>query len=83
MSESRSLEGFEDAMRALLAWSETSRVPMLIIGGVAVSLLRKPRTTKDIDVDGCCASEPSNGLSLFQARLWTRMERRRLARRNS
>lgn len=36
-------------MRALLAWSETSRVPMLIIGGVAVSLLSKPRTTKDVD----------------------------------
>lgn len=36
-------------MQALLAWSESSRVPMVIIGGVAVSLLSKPRTTKDVD----------------------------------
>lgn len=37
-------------MRALLAWSEASRVPMLVIGGVAVSILSKPRTTNDVDV---------------------------------
>lgn len=37
-------------MRALLAWSEMSGVPMLVIGGVAVSMLSKPRTTKDVDV---------------------------------
>jgi hypothetical protein len=36
-------------VRALLAWSETSSVPMLVIGGVAVSILSKPRTTKDVD----------------------------------
>jgi hypothetical protein len=49
VSEPRSLAGLEDAMRALLSWSETSRVPMVIIGGVAVSMLSKPRTTKDVD----------------------------------
>jgi hypothetical protein len=49
VSEPRSLSGFEEAMRALLAWSKTSHVPLLIIGGVAVSLLSKPRTTKDVD----------------------------------
>ena len=49
MSEQRSLSGLEDAIRALLAWSETSNVPMVIIGGVAVSILSKPRTTKDVD----------------------------------
>lgn len=50
MSEPRSLAELEDAVRAILAWSEASRVPMLIIGGVAVSLLSKPRTTRDVDV---------------------------------
>lgn len=49
MSEARSLAGFEDAVRALLAWSEASHVPVLIIGGIAVSMLSKPRTTKDLD----------------------------------
>ena len=37
-------------MRAILAWSEASSVPVLIIGGVAVSILSKPRTTRDVDV---------------------------------
>ncbi|WP_438002719.1 DUF6036 family nucleotidyltransferase [Sorangium sp. So ce321] len=46
----RSLAELEDAVRALLAWSEASRVPVLIIGGVAVSILSKPRTTRDVDV---------------------------------
>ncbi len=50
MSESRSLAELEDAVRALLAWSEASRVPILVIGGVAVSILSKPRTTKDVDI---------------------------------
>ena len=50
MSEPRSLAELRDAVRALLAWSETSRVPMVVIGGVAVSMLSKPRTTKDVDV---------------------------------
>ena len=49
MSEPRSLAGFEDAVRALLAWSEASHVPVLVIGGIAVSMLSKPRTTKDVD----------------------------------
>ncbi|WP_437910798.1 hypothetical protein WME95_24220 [Sorangium sp. So ce327] len=47
---SRSLAELEDAVRALLAWSEASGVPMRIIGGVAVSILSKPRTTRDVDV---------------------------------
>lgn len=50
MSELRSLAELEGAVRALLAWSEASRVPMLIIGGVAVSIMSKPRTTRDVDV---------------------------------
>lgn len=50
MSDPRSLAELEDAVRAILAWSETSRVPILIIGGVAVSILSKPRTTRDVDV---------------------------------
>jgi hypothetical protein len=49
VSEPRSLAGFEDAVRALLAWSEAFHVPVLIIGGIAVSMLSKPRTTNDLD----------------------------------
>jgi len=50
VSEARSLAELEGAVHALVAWSKASGVPMLVIGGVAVSILSKPRTTKDVDV---------------------------------
>ncbi len=39
----------ERVLRDLLAWFRTSRVRGVIIGGVAVSLLAKPRMTRDVD----------------------------------
>jgi predicted nucleotidyltransferase len=46
-------------MRALCAWAESSSVPMLVIGGVAVSMLSKPRTTKDVDAVVWLPSPPA------------------------
>ncbi len=41
---------FEDVLKDLLLWFKNSPGEFLIIGGIAVSLLTRPRTTKDIDV---------------------------------
>ncbi len=38
-----------DALRDLAAWLRTAKVPGLVMGGVAVSLLGRPRVTKDVD----------------------------------
>jgi hypothetical protein len=38
-----------DALRELLKWFRSLSVPSMVIGGVAASLLGKPRVTKDID----------------------------------
>ncbi len=37
------------ALRDLLRWFAAARVPGVVIGGVAVSLLARPRTTVDVD----------------------------------
>ncbi len=50
MSDIRSLGALRDAASAVLSWSAASGVPIVVIGGVAVSILSKPRTTKDVDV---------------------------------
>lgn len=49
MSEDRSLGELRDAASAVLSWAAASDVPVVVIGGIAVSILSKPRTTKDID----------------------------------
>ena len=41
---------FEDVLKDLLLWFKNSPGEFLIIGGIAVGLLTRPRTTKDIDV---------------------------------
>lgn len=41
---------FEDVLKDLLLWFKKSSGEFLIIGGIAVSLLTRPRTTQDIDV---------------------------------
>ena len=41
---------FEDVLKDLLLWFKNSPGEFLIIGGIAVSLLTRPRTTQDIDV---------------------------------
>lgn len=38
------------ALRDLLAWLKAERVPGVVIGGVAASLLGRPRATRDVDV---------------------------------
>lgn len=38
------------ALRAVAAWLAAEAVPGALIGGVAVALVSRPRTTKDIDV---------------------------------
>ena len=40
---------FEDVLKDLLLWFKSSPGEFLIIGGIAVSLLSRPRTTQDID----------------------------------
>lgn len=41
---------FEDVLENLLLWFKNFPGEFLIIGGIAVSLLTRPRTTEDIDV---------------------------------
>ncbi|MBV9927826.1 MAG: nucleotidyl transferase AbiEii/AbiGii toxin family protein [Acidobacteria bacterium] len=41
---------FEEALRALALWFESDNVPYTTVGGLAVSLLGRPRATQDIDV---------------------------------
>lgn len=41
---------FENVLEDLLRWFKSSAGEFLIIGGIAVSLLTRPRTTQDIDV---------------------------------
>lgn len=41
---------FENVLKDLLLWFRNSHGEFLIIGGIAVSLLTRPRTTQDIDV---------------------------------
>jgi hypothetical protein len=38
-----------EPLRDLLAWWKQARVRGMIIGGLAVSLLGRPRTTRDVD----------------------------------
>lgn len=37
------------AMSALVGWLREAKVPGVVIGGVAVSLLGRPRATRDVD----------------------------------
>jgi hypothetical protein len=40
----------ETTLSALLDWLESEAIPGLIIGGIAASLLGRPRFTRDVDV---------------------------------
>ena len=46
-------EGSADALRSALAdltnWLDAARIPAMVIGGVAASVLGRPRFTRDID----------------------------------
>jgi len=39
-----------DPLRDLVAWWQSEEVPGLVIGGLAVALLGRPRVTRDVDV---------------------------------
>lgn len=41
---------FLDALRDLVGWLESSRTQAIVIGGVAASILGRPRATRDVDV---------------------------------
>jgi hypothetical protein len=43
------LKSLEGAIAALSAWFKEQQVPAVFIGGVAASLLGRPRTTQDVD----------------------------------
>lgn len=49
MRKSSPLIPLRDAIEALLAWLKKTQVEGVVIGGVAASLLGRPRTTKDVD----------------------------------
>lgn len=41
---------FEETLGALVGWFESDEVPYTTVGGLAVSLIGRPRATQDIDV---------------------------------
>ncbi len=49
MNKKPSLEPLYSALKDLVDWFQKTNCPGVIIGGVAVSLLGRPRTTRDID----------------------------------
>jgi len=50
MSKIETLGPLLSALRDLVAWLKAKRVEGLIIGGVAASILGRPRVTRDVDV---------------------------------
>ena len=49
MSKKEPLSPLLAALRDLVAWLQNEHVPCVIIGGVAASILGRPRMTHDID----------------------------------
>lgn len=49
MSELSPLNPLKAALRSLVEWLRSQNVEGLVIGGVAASLLGRPRTTRDVD----------------------------------
>jgi hypothetical protein len=43
------LAPLQACIRDLVAWSQSEGVPLVLVGGVAVSLLGRPRVTRDVD----------------------------------
>lgn len=50
MDKEDSLQPLRDPLAALIQWLSNCGLPFVIIGGVAASLLGRPRATRDIDV---------------------------------
>lgn len=45
-----SIEKLQDALRATVKWVESTGTPYVIIGGLAVGFLGRPRMTNDVDL---------------------------------
>jgi len=56
------------ALAALAEWIATERIPATIIGGIAVSVLGRPRLTRDIDALAIVSEEQWGGLVESAAR---------------
>jgi len=76
MSETRTLAPLLAALRDIVNWLKVKQVPGLVIGGVAASLLGRPRTTQDIDIL-VLIEEQSWGEFLFSGRQFGFSPRRR------
>jgi hypothetical protein len=50
MSKKESLSPFLEVLRDLVAWLQKKQIPIVVIGGVAASILGRPRMTRDIDM---------------------------------
>ena len=50
MAESDTLAPLINALRDLMNWFETEHINGMVIGGVAASLLGRPRITRDVDI---------------------------------
>jgi len=50
MPETMELAPLLTALRDLLAWLKAGKVPGVVIGGLAASILGRPRLTRDVDV---------------------------------
>ena len=49
MPDAEPLTPFLSVLRDLVAWLQAERVPGMLIGGIAASLLGRPRVTRDVD----------------------------------
>src|SRR5262245_51247027 len=49
LADARSIESLADALRDLRRWLSQTHTRGIVIGGVAASLLGRPRATRDVD----------------------------------
>jgi hypothetical protein len=50
VSKKDSLSPLIEVLRDLVAWVQNERIPGIVIGGVAASILGRPRMTRDVDM---------------------------------
>jgi predicted nucleotidyltransferase len=62
------LKGFHQALADLNAWMTETDAPFVVIGGVAVALLGRPRVTRDLDVVVLIAEEDLDSFAAHGAK---------------